>query len=125
MWSKQSGGRGVGGWGGGLTAKEVWGYQQQRGCVCRSVPAWFPSPLGVSPPHSPCDHIGSEAEHEGADEGADLPRRSLASPLLLLQTALANADKARHNTEHDSPAISGTQLEKTTEHFPESLKGQP
>lgn len=45
--------------------------------------------------HSPCDHIGSEAEHEGADEGADLPRRPLSTPLLLLQAALANTGGER------------------------------
>lgn len=66
---------------------------KKKGCVCRSVSAWFPSlppPAWVSLQHSPCDHIGSEAEHEGADEGADLPCRSLSSPLLLLQATLAN-----------------------------------
>lgn len=42
------------------------------------------------PQHSPCDHVGSEAEHESANEGADLPRRSLPSPLLLFQAPLAN-----------------------------------
>ena len=47
--------------------------------------------IGRSSSHSPCDHIGSEAEHEGANEGADLPRRSLPSPLLLLQATLADA----------------------------------
>lgn len=54
---------------------------------------------GISPPslrHSPCDHIRGEAEHEGADEGTDLPRSSLSSPLLLLQASLTNtANKAK------------------------------
>lgn len=53
-------------------------------CVCQHD---FPR---ISSGHPPCDHVGSEAEHEGADEGADLPRRSLPSPPLLLQAALAN-----------------------------------
>ena len=50
-----------------------------------------PAYIGRSGSHSPCDHIGSEAEHEGANEGADLPRSSLPSPPLLLQATLANA----------------------------------
>ena len=61
----------------------------KKGRVQWCAPAHFPS-LSHFLQHSPRDHIGSEAEHEGADEGADLPRRSLSSPPLLLQAALAN-----------------------------------
>lgn len=71
------------------------GYQQNKraayAAVCqRGFPLPPPPAAWLSLRHSPCDHIGSEAEHEGADEGADLPRRSLSSPLLLLQATLAN-----------------------------------
>lgn len=61
-----------------------------RTLQCASVVSLSPHPAWLSLQHSPCDHIGSEAEHEGANEGADLPRRSLSSPLLLLQATLAN-----------------------------------
>ena len=65
-------------------------YQQNKRAAYAAVclPAIFPSPRSLWP--SPCDHIGSEAEHEGANEGADLPRRPLPSPLLLFQATLAN-----------------------------------
>lgn len=67
--------------------------KQRLAAVCQQG-----TPTGTTPhsqPHyahlrSPCDHIGGEAEHEGADEGADLPGGSLSSPPLLLQAALAN-----------------------------------
>lgn len=82
----------------------VWGDQpikttlererKKKTKACRSVSAGQPSRLHPPPhyphPYSPCDHVGSEAEHEGADEGADLPGGSLSSPPLLLQAALAN-----------------------------------
>lgn len=87
---KQRGGSG--GVGGGLTGGEG-GLgdtgKTKKGRVQWCAPAHFPS-LSHFLQHSPRDHIGSEAEHEGADEGADLPRRSLSSPPLLLQAALAN-----------------------------------
>lgn len=81
------------GW--GLRAKEGGlgiPTKQKRLCMpqCVSVVSLSPLPAWVSLQHSPCDHIGSEAEHEGADEGADLLCRSLSSPLLLLQATLAN-----------------------------------
>lgn len=47
-------------------------------------PHHHPHPRRIPLQHLPCDHIGSEAEHEGADEGADFPGGSLSSPLLLL-----------------------------------------
>lgn len=62
---------------------------------------------------SPRDHIGSEAEHEGADEGADLPRRSLSSPLLLLQATLANTG--------DTESAAGLQSVGHTKGRPQSV----
>lgn len=50
----------------------------------------FRHPVRVFPQRSPCDDIGSKAEHEGADEGANLPGGSLPSPLLLLQATLTD-----------------------------------
>lgn len=66
--------------------------KNMKGCVCCIVQAWIPPshPARVSPQRSPCDDIGSEAEHKGADEGADLPGGSLPSPLLLLQATLTD-----------------------------------
>lgn len=65
-----------------------------------------PSSARVCLQHSPCDHIGSKAEDEGADEGADLPCRSLSSPLLLLQATLA--DTGKKNAEFNGIIISWT-----------------
>lgn len=100
----EEGGRKEGvGWGRvGLTAEEggLGDTSKTKGLrtlQCLSVVSFSPHPHPPSPlpawvslQCSPCDHIGSEAEHEGADEGADLPRRSLSSPPLLLQATLSN-----------------------------------
>lgn len=61
-------------------------------CVSRApLQAPPPTPDPTTPTTcSPCDHVRSEAEHKGADEGADLPGGSLSSPPLLLQATLAD-----------------------------------
>lgn len=61
-------------------------------CALRCASVGSPShpARGSLPQRSPRDDIGSEAEHEGADEGADLPGGSLPSPLLLLQATLTD-----------------------------------
>lgn len=59
-------------------------------------------------PRSPRDDVGSEAEHEGADEGADLPGGSLPSPLLLLQATLPDTGDSLGEFR-----ISGRDLKRT------------
>ena len=43
----------------------------------------------------PCDDIGAEAEHKGANEGADLLGGPLSPVPLLIQTSLAHAGEAQ------------------------------
>lgn len=103
--------RGGSGGGGELTAVGGGGGLGDTG-ETKKGRVQFPS-LSHLLQRSPRDHIGSEAEHEGADEGADLPRRSLSSPLLLLQATLANTG--------DTESAAGLQSVGHTKGRPQSV----
>lgn len=49
----------------------------------------------------PGEDVGSEADDEGSDEGADFAGGSLSPLLLLLQTALTHTEREGGQEHHD------------------------